>query len=97
MQYIHGDVLLLLRILLSDRHLCQKIVPDFITAIRLIHECVDTETYTEGYELAAALSSTKIFAHGDWDSYDGNALGVKDLYEHELIVGSFDNLVAESL
>ena len=75
----------------------QKIVPDFITAIRLIHECVDTETYTEGYELAAALSSTKIFADGDWDSYDGNALGVKDLYEHELIVGSFDNLVAESL
>ncbi|SFQ13197.1 hypothetical protein SAMN04487928_12010 [Butyrivibrio proteoclasticus] len=75
----------------------EKIVPDFITAIRLIHECVDTESYTEGYKLAKVLSSISIFADGDWDDYCGDPLGIKDLYEHELIVGPFDKLVAESL
>lgn len=81
-------------ILFSDP---QKLLPEIEKGIELVHQCTDMEEYALGCELAELLSAIDIYADGDYNNYDGSPLGIGELYEHELLAGSFEKLVRESL
>ncbi len=74
-----------------------RILPDVEEAISLLHKCIDTEQYEDGYKLAEQLSITEVSATGDWADYEGSPLGINELYDHGLLDGSFDNMVNESM
>lgn len=75
----------------------QKLLPDIEKGIELVHKCIDAEEYNLGCGLAELLSVLEISADGDYNDYDGSPLGIHELYEHELLGGSFKSVVRESL
>lgn len=75
----------------------QKLLPDIVKAVNLLHKCVDTELYDKGYDLAQDLSHLAVTANGDWSDFNGDPLRLKDLYDNNLVTGSFSLVVAESL
>ena len=75
----------------------QGLLQDIENAIDLLHKCVDMEAYEEGYELAEIMSVLEVFAVGDYNDYSGAPLGVRELYNHELIRGSIKKVILESL
>lgn len=81
-------------ILFSDP---EKLIEDIEEAIELLHKCVDREAYKEGCELAEVLSVLEVFSTGNYNDIDGTPLGIEELYYHNLLNGSFENVVRESL
>ena len=73
------------------------ILPEIEDAIWLIHKCIDQAAYKEGCELAETLSVLEITAKGDYEGFCGEPLGIRDLYEHELLSGSMEKMVRECL
>lgn len=43
----------------------QKLLPDIVKAVNLLHKCADTELYDKGYDLAQDLSHLAVTANGD--------------------------------
>lgn len=70
------------------------VLTDVNRAMELIHRCVDTEAYREGYELAGMLSMLEITAEGD---YDGSVLNMSDLSSNELLHHDFKQFLRECL
>lgn len=65
--------------------------------VALIHKCIDWEAYKEGYELAEELSVLEVMADGDYQDYDGTPLGIRELYDHDLLDSNLDNTTRECL
>jgi hypothetical protein len=81
-------------IFFSDPH---KLLPDIVKAINLLNKCVNKELYDKGYDLAQDLSHLAVTANGDWSDFNGDSLRLKDLYDNNLVTGSFSLVVTESL
>lgn len=81
-------------ILFSDP---KRLLPDIEAGINLLHKCVDMEAYIGGCELAELLSALEVSVIGDYNDYDGTPLGIHELYDHELLNGSLERVVRESL
>lgn len=75
----------------------ERLISDIENGIKLLHKCVDMEAYKEGCELAELLSALEVFATGDYNDYDGAPLGIHELYDHNLLSGTFEKVVKESL
>ena len=75
----------------------ERLLQDVEKGIGLLHKCVDMETYKEGCELAELLSALEVSATGDYNDYDGTPLGIRELYDHNLLGGTFKKVVRESL
>lgn len=70
------------------------VLTDVDQAIELIHQCVDTEVYKEGCELAEILSVLEVFVEGD---YDDSVLNMLDLSSKELLDYDFKHFLLECL
>lgn len=81
-------------ILFSDP---ERLLKDIEKGIELLHKCVDMESYSEGCELAELLSVLEVSVTGDYNDYDGTPLGIHDLFDHDLIGGTFEKVLKESL
>lgn len=75
----------------------KQLLPDIEKGIQLLHKCVDTEAYKAGCELAELLSALEVCVTGDYNDYNGEPLGIRDLYDNNLLVGTFEKVAAESL
>lgn len=75
----------------------ERLLQDVEKGIGLLHKCVDMETYKEGCELAELLSALEVSVTGDYNDYDGTPLGIRELYDHNLLGGTFKKVVRESL
>ena len=75
----------------------ERLLQDIKKAIDLLYKCVDMEVYSEGYELAELLSVLEVSVTGDYDDYGGATLGIRDLYDHNLLSGTFEKVLKESL
>ena len=75
----------------------ERIIPDIVKGISLMHQCMDMELYEEGCDLAELLSALEVEAAGDWCDYNGSPLGIRDLFDHELLIGSFEKVCGEAL
>lgn len=78
-------------ILFSDP---KRLLQDIERGIDLQHRCVDMEIYKEGCELAELLSVLEVSVVGD---YDDAVLGIHELFDHDLLSGTFESVVGESL
>ena len=81
-------------ILFSDP---QKLLPDIVKAIRLVHKCVDLELYEDGSKLCEVVCYLEIYADGDYNDYDGSPLGIEDLFNKDLIDGDLESFMKEAL
>lgn len=75
----------------------ERLLQDIEKGIELLHKCVDMESYSEGCEVAELLSVLEVSVTGDYNDYDGTPLGIRDLYDHSLLGGTFEKVVKESL
>lgn len=75
----------------------EGLLQDIRTGIDLLHKCVDMELYREGCELAELLSVLEVSVEGDYNDYDGTPLGIHELYDHQLLEGTFRQVMGESL
>lgn len=75
----------------------EDIVSDIEYAAELVHRCIDLNEYNEGLKLAELLSALEISVMGDYLDYDGRLFGISDLFQYDLIVGDFKDLVRESV
>ena len=75
----------------------EGLLQDIKQAIDLVHECVDTENYSKGYDLANKLSQLCINITGDYDDCVGDPFDVNNLFEYDLLPGKLNDVVLESL
>ena len=75
----------------------ERLLQDIERAIGLLHKCIDMEAYEEGCKLAEALSVLEVSVTGDYNDYDGMPLEIQDLYNHNLLKGTLENVVKEVL
>lgn len=75
----------------------ERLLQDIEKGLDLLHKCVDMESYSEGCELAELLSVLEVSVTGDYNDYDGTPLGIRELYDHSLLGGTFEKVVKESL
>ena len=75
----------------------EDLLKDIEKSIDLLHKCVDMELYKEGVELAELLSALEVYATGAYAECDGTPLGVQELYEHDLLSGTFENVMRDVL
>ena len=75
----------------------ERLLQDIEKGIELLHKCIDMEAYKEGGELAELLSVLEVSVIGDYNEYDGTPLGIQELYDHNLLGGTFEKVVGESL
>ena len=75
----------------------EDILPKINKAIKLLHRCIDLEAYHDGAELAGILFRLTVEVEGDYGDYDGTPLQIDDLFNEELLNGTYDNFVHEAL
>ena len=75
----------------------QKLLVTICRAIDLIHTCFDRNLFNEGCRLAESLCYTEVHTEGDYSDYDGSALDLNELYEHDLLCGSIEDCLKECL
>lgn len=75
----------------------EQLLEDIEKGINLLHKCIDMEAYEEGDELAEVLSALEVSVDGDYCDYDTTPLGIRELYDHDLLGGRFEDVVRESL
>lgn len=75
----------------------ENILPTINKAIGLLHRCIDLEAYPEGVELARNLFNLTVDADGDYKDYDGYLLQIDDLFNEELLDGTYKDFVLEAL
>lgn len=75
----------------------EDILPTINKAIGLLHRCIDLEAYPEGVELARNLFNLTVDADGDYKDYDGYLLQIDDLFNEELLDGTYKDFVLEAL
>ncbi len=75
----------------------QKLLVTIRRAIELVHICIDRNMIDEGCRLAESLCYTEVQAEGDYSDYDGSALDLNELYEHDLLSGSIEDCLKECL
>ena len=78
---------------LDPMHLLDKINK----TIYLLHKCIDFEAYKEGRALVETLSNLEVIAEGDYEDYDGTPLGIRELYDHDLLDSNLENTLKECL
>ncbi len=82
------------KFLFSDPEDIQPIINE---AIELLHRCIDLEAYPEGAELAGILFRLTVEVEGDYEDYDGTPLQIDDLFNEDLLDGTYDDFVHEAL
>ena len=75
----------------------ENILPTINKAIGLLHRCIDLEAYPEGVELARNLFSLTVDVDGDYNDYDEYPLQIDDLFNEELLDGTYEDFVHEAL
>ena len=75
----------------------EDLLKDLQDSIELIHRCFDEEEYKDGCELAELLSVLQIYVNGEYIDYDGSTLNIQELFDLELLSGSFIAFLRESL
>ncbi len=75
----------------------EDILPTINKAIGLLHRCIDLEAYPEGAELARNLFSLTVDVDGDYNDYDGYPLQIDDLFNEELLDGTYEDFVHDAL
>ena len=75
-----------------------KLTKDIQKAIKLLHKCVDHEISDQGSRLCEVLCDLKVLSDGDYDDCcDESDMSIEDLYDHELLQGSFEDFAKDSL
>ncbi len=75
----------------------ENILPEINKSIDLLHQCIDLEEYKKGAELAGILSHLTVEAEGDYEDYDGTPLQIDDLFNEDLLDGTYDEFVHNAL
>ena len=75
----------------------ENILPKINKAIELLHRCIDLEAYKDGTELAGILFRLTVGVEGDYEDYEGTPLQIEDLFNEELLDGTYDNFVQDAL
>lgn len=75
----------------------ENILPDVEDGIALLHLCIDRGLFKDGCELAELLSALEVTARGDWMDSCGEPMNIETLYIFNLLDGSLENTVRESL
>lgn len=75
----------------------ENILGTIDTAMDLVHRCVDTELYEEGYELAELLSVIAVQDEGEYNDCVGEVLYLEDLEMHHLLTCDYRQLCRDAL
>lgn len=78
----------------SDPHNICRILKN---GAELVQQCLETEGYREGYELAEALFSLPITVKGDYEDYNDESLTLADMKNQGLLDFNIKKLLAEGL